>query len=90
LDILFIYISNAIPKVPYIPPLPCLLSTHFHFLALAFPCTGHIEFAWPRVLSSQWWPTRPSSATYAARDMSSGGGGGVLISSYCCSVVFFL
>jgi hypothetical protein len=35
-------------------------------------------------LSFKWWPTRPSSATYAARDMSSGGGG-VLVSSYCCS-----
>jgi hypothetical protein len=31
-------------------------------------------------LSSQWWPTRPSSDTYAARDMSSG----VLVNSYCC------
>jgi hypothetical protein len=51
-------------------------------LALAFPCTGHIKFAIPRGLSSQWWPGRPSSATYAARDTSSGG---VLVSSYCCS-----
>jgi hypothetical protein len=24
-------------------------------------------------LSFQWWPTRPSSDTYAARNMSSGG-----------------
>jgi hypothetical protein len=45
------------------------------------PVLGHIKFARPRGLSSQWWPTRPSSATYAARDMSSG----VLVSSYCCS-----
>ena len=37
------------------------------------PILGHIKFAIPRGLSSQWWPTRPSSATYAARDMSSGG-----------------
>jgi hypothetical protein len=36
------------------------------------PVLGHIKFARPRGLSSQWWPTRPSSATYAARDMSSG------------------
>jgi hypothetical protein len=45
------------------------------------PVLGHIKFAIPRGLSSQWWPTRPSSATYAARDMTSG----VLVSSYCCS-----
>jgi hypothetical protein len=40
LDIFFIYISNAIPKVPFNLPLPCSLPTHSHFLALAFPCTG--------------------------------------------------
>ena len=38
LGIFLIYISNAIPKVPYILPPP--LPTHSHFLALAFPCTG--------------------------------------------------
>jgi hypothetical protein len=32
-------------------------------------------------LSFQWWPTRSSFDTYAARDKSSG----VLVSSYCCS-----
>jgi hypothetical protein len=32
-------------------------------------------------LSFQWWPTRPSFDTYAARVKSSG----VLVSSYCCS-----
>jgi hypothetical protein len=35
LDIFFIYISNAILKVPYTLSLPCS-----HFFALAFPCTG--------------------------------------------------
>jgi hypothetical protein len=45
------------------------------------PVLGHIKFAIPRGLSSQWWPTRPSSATYATRDTTSG----VLVSSYCCS-----
>jgi hypothetical protein len=39
LDIFFIYISNAIPKVPYTLPCPAPLPTHSHFLALAFPCT---------------------------------------------------
>jgi hypothetical protein len=39
LGIFLIYISNAIPKVPHIlPHIP--LPTHYHFLALAFPCTG--------------------------------------------------
>ena len=33
------------------------------------------------VLSLQWWPTRPSFDTYAAKDKSSR----VLVSSYCCS-----
>jgi hypothetical protein len=38
LGIFFIYISNAIPKVPQtLPPTP--LPTHSHFLALSFPCT---------------------------------------------------
>jgi hypothetical protein len=37
LGIFFIYISNAIPKVPHNPPNP--LPTHSHFLALALPCT---------------------------------------------------
>jgi hypothetical protein len=32
------------------------------------PVLRHIKFARPRNLSSQWWLTRPSSATYAARD----------------------
>jgi hypothetical protein len=40
LDIFFIYISNAIPKVPYTFPCPAPQPTHSHFLALAFPCTG--------------------------------------------------
>jgi hypothetical protein len=41
-------------------------------LAPAFPVLRHIKFAWPMGLSSHWWPTRPSSATYAARDTSFG------------------
>ena len=45
------------------------------------PVLGHIKFARQRGLSFWWWPTRPSSTTYAARDTSSG----VVISSYCCS-----
>jgi hypothetical protein len=40
LGIFFIYISNAIPKVPYTLQPPATLATHSHFLALVFPCTG--------------------------------------------------
>jgi hypothetical protein len=55
LDIFFIYISNAIPKVSYTlpPPRPASLPTHSHFLALAFPILRHIKFARPRDPSSQ-------------------------------------
>ena len=45
------------------------------------PVLGHMIFTRPRGLSSQWWPTRPSSATYAARVKSYR----VLVSSFCCS-----
>jgi hypothetical protein len=36
----------------------------------------HTKSAWPMGLSFHWWPTRPSSDTYAAGDTSSGGRGG--------------
>jgi hypothetical protein len=81
LGIFLIYIFNAIPKVPHTHPTPNSLPTHSPFLALVFPWLGHIKFASPMGLSFQWWPTRPSFDTYAARDKSSG----VLLSSYCCS-----
>jgi hypothetical protein len=76
LDIFFIYISNAILRVPYTLPPPCSptyptpASWPWHS-----PLLGHIKFEIPRGLSSHWWPTRPSSATFAARDTSSGGTG---------------
>ena len=73
LGIFFIYISNGILKVPYTLP-PALLSfpptpTSWPWHS---PVLGHIKFARPKGLSSQWGSTRPSSATYAARDTSSG------------------
>jgi hypothetical protein len=61
------------PPLPF-PPTPT-------FWAWRSTVLGHIKFAWPMGLSFQWWPTRPSFDTYAARDKSSG----VLVSSYCCS-----
>ena len=60
------------PKVPYTLPCPAPQPTHSYFLALAFPCTGAYNLCKTKGLSSQRWPTRPYSATYAARDTSSG------------------
>jgi hypothetical protein len=61
------------PPLPY-PPTP-------PFWPRRSPVLGHIKFACPMGLSFQWWPTRPSFDTYAARDKSSG----LLVCSYCCS-----
>ena len=61
------------------PDFICLTPTSWPWCS---PVLGHITFARPRGVSFHWWPTRPSSDTYAARDTSSGG---VLVSSYCCS-----
>jgi hypothetical protein len=62
-----------IPPIPY-PPTP-------PFWPWCSPVLGHIKFASPMGLSLQWWPTRPSFDTYAAKDKSSR----VLVSLYCCS-----
>jgi hypothetical protein len=61
----------------YTPPPPALLPypptpTSWPWLS---PVLGHIKFARPRGLSSQWWSTSPSSDTYVARNTSSGGTG---------------
>jgi hypothetical protein len=61
------------PPIPY-PPTPL-------FWPWRSPVLGHIKFANPMGLSLQWWPTRPSFDTYAAKEKSSR----VLVSSYCCS-----
>jgi hypothetical protein len=61
------------PKSPPHAPPPTPPPTHSQFLALAFHCTEAYKFAQPMGLSFHWWPTRPSSDTYAARDTSSGG-----------------
>jgi hypothetical protein len=60
------------PPLPY-PPIHT-------FWPWRSPVLGHIKFVCPMGLSFQWWATRPSFDTYAARDMSSG----VLVSSQCC------
>jgi hypothetical protein len=71
------------PKPPILSPPPAAQPTHSHFLALAFPCTWAYDLCKTKGLSSHWWPTRPSSATYATRDTDLGGG--VLVSAYYCS-----
>jgi hypothetical protein len=53
------------PKSPYTLPMPCSPTHPFPLLG---PVLGHIKFARSKGLSSQWWLTRPSSATYADRD----------------------
>jgi hypothetical protein len=50
------------PPLPY-PPIPT-------FWPWRSPVLGHIKFACPMGLSFQWWPTRPSFDTYAARCLS--------------------
>jgi hypothetical protein len=61
--------SSPYPPSPFpYPPTPTSWPWHS-------PVLRHIKFARPRSLSSQWWRTRPSSDTYAARDTSSGGTG---------------
>ena len=80
LGIFLIYIFNAIPKVP-IPTPPIPYPPTPPFWPSSSPVLGHIKFASPMGLSFQWWPTRPSFDTYAAKDKSSR----VLVSSYFCS-----
>jgi hypothetical protein len=78
LHIFLNYISNAIQKVPHTLPPNTSLPTHSHFFwPWRSPVLEHIKFASPMGLSFQWWPTRPSFDTYAARVKSSG----VLVSS---------
>jgi hypothetical protein len=49
------------PPIPY-PPTP-------PFWPWCSPVLGHIKFVSPMGLSLQWWPTRPSFDTYAAKDL---------------------
>jgi hypothetical protein len=72
LGIFFIYISNAILKVPHtLPPTP--LPSDSHFLALAFPCTEAYKVCKINGPLFPMMANRSSSDTYAARDTSSGG-----------------
>ena len=71
LGIYFIYISNAIPKVPHMLPHPLPYPPTPNSWPWHSPVLKHIKFARPMGLPFHWWPTRPSSDTYAARDTSS-------------------
>ena len=68
--------SSLYPPLTLLPYPTTLTSWPWHS-----PVLGHIKFAIARGVSSQWWTTRPSSATYAARTRALG----LLVSSYCCS-----
>jgi hypothetical protein len=73
LGIYFIYISNAIPKVPHTLPHPLAHPPTPTSWPWCSPVLRQIKLKQPKGLSFHWWPTRPSSDTYAARDRSSGG-----------------
>jgi hypothetical protein len=73
LGIYFIYISNAIPKVTHTLTHPLSLPPTPTSWPWCSPVLRHIKSVRPMGLSFQWEPTRPSSDTYAAREMSSGG-----------------
>ena len=66
--------STLYPPQALLPYLPTPTSW-----AWCSPVLGHIKFACPMGLSFQWWPTRPSSDTYAARDTSSRSTGMVML-----------
>jgi hypothetical protein len=65
------------PKSPPYPPPPLPYPPTCTLWPWHSPVLGHIKFASPMGFSFQWWPTRPSFDTYAARVKSSG----VLINS---------
>jgi hypothetical protein len=77
---IFIFISYFLhlhiqyyPKSPPYPPTPLSYPPTPTSRPWHSPILRHIKFARPAGLSFQWWLTKPSSNTYAARDRSSGG-----------------
>jgi hypothetical protein len=61
------------PKSPHPLPHPLLHPPTPTSWPWHSPVLRQIKFARPMGLSFPWWPTRPSSDIYAARDTSSGG-----------------
>jgi hypothetical protein len=82
LNIFFIYISSAIPKVPYTLPRPAPLPTHSHLLALAFPCTGAYKVCNTKGSSL---PSDGRLGHLLIHMQLETQVLGVLVSSYCCS-----
>jgi hypothetical protein len=70
----FLVFPSKISIPPHPPPPPASMRVlplpHSCPPALAFPYTRESHTFRPKGLSSHWCPTRPSSASYAARDMS--------------------
>jgi hypothetical protein len=69
---------KSYPKSPLYPP-PALLP--YPLTPTSWPCTAAYKVCKIRELSSQWWPTRPSSANMQLETQALG----ILVSSYCCS-----
>jgi hypothetical protein len=69
------------PQSPYILPSPAPQPTHSCFLALAFPCTGHIIIARPRASPSIDGLLGQTLLHIQLETRALG----VLVSSYCCS-----
>jgi hypothetical protein len=71
------YPKSSLYHPPALLPYPSIPTSW----PLCSPVLRHIKYRRPSGLSSQRWPTRPSSITYAAETWALG----VLVSSYCCS-----
>jgi hypothetical protein len=72
--------SSLYPPPALLPSPPTPTSWPWHS-----PVLGHIKFARPRGLSSQWWPTSHLLLLMQLEIRALGWGGGVLVSLYCCS-----
>jgi hypothetical protein len=87
LDICFIYISNAIPKVPYRLPLPCSPTHPLPLLGPGIPLYwGISSFQYQGAsLPSDGWLGHLLLHMHLETCALGVGGGEVLVSSYCCS-----
>jgi hypothetical protein len=82
LDIFFIYISNAIPKVPYILPLPCFLTHSLPLLGPGVPLYWGIKSLQDQGASL---PNDGRLGHPLLHMQLESRALGVLVSSYCCS-----
>ena len=71
--LLYLHFKCYPKRLPF--PRPAPQPTHSCFLTLAFSSTREYNLHKTKSLSSQWWPSRPTSAKYAAKDLRSVGTG---------------